>query len=752
MYCNNTNAQDTLTILHLNDTHSTLSATGPRTADLNGTQGGIARAATIIGLNKMTEPNVLTLHAGDAFIGDLFFNVYFGAAEFQLLNAIGLDAFTLGNHEFDLMPSTLYGAMQASFKPEDGFPFLSANLILPDPSVKVLEEYVHPFTVKQVGNIKVGIFGLTTPEANLLSNPSPAIINDDIINIAAAMVDSLKAHNCDVIILLSHLGSGLDKTVAAYIPGINIIVGGHDHYLFNAPVEVVNSAGKTTYIVQAKSNYLDMGKMQLLINNSEVSVLNYRIIPLDKNIPEEPTVLAEVNKLITGIENIYGPLYTQQFGYANGIISEDPSDLMSLGHQDSPAGNLVSDAFRWKTKTDIAIQPNGNMAQPIYEGPFVGADVFRMNGYGFNTIDGLGFQLVTFNLTGEGLLAGLEFGLSDIENNHDFMIQGSGINYLYNSGNPPYSRLVAVTINGKPINPSAEYTVTANESIPSILDFLGIEYSNLNLLNGTTEFGALSEYIMLKGGNLYPKITGRIANINTAAGKELLSAVGWLNSQPGSILSNPDISGKLLVTVNVKKTNTVSGNVLLIMPKNKLLFQSTAIDWLTIENNTAQVKGSGKINGKSGYGFLITAANNGSKFNSDKLRIIIFDKKNNETLVYDNFEEQKFNGIIFTHQIEISKELVNLENTVPINFELKQNYPNPFNPVTNFEFTLPNRQKVSLKIFDILGNEVAVIVNNELTSGIYKYQWNAAGNASGVYIYRLEAGSFISTKKLILMK
>ncbi|HSR17839.1 MAG TPA: T9SS type A sorting domain-containing protein, partial [Ignavibacteriaceae bacterium] len=97
---------------------------------------------------------------------------------------------------------------------------------------------------------------------------------------------------------------------------------------------------------------------------------------------------------------------------------------------------------------------------------------------------------------------------------------------------------------------------------------------------------------------------------------------------------------------------------------------------------------------------------------------------------------------------------------LPSDFLLSQNYPNPFNPTTNFEFSIPTgRNKwisnfglVSLKIFDILGREVATIVNEELPAGSYKYQWNAVGLASGIYFYQLKAGDFVSTKKLILMK
>ncbi|MDT3695989.1 MAG: hypothetical protein ROY99_06310 [Ignavibacterium sp.] len=88
---------DTITILHINDTHSCLAPLGPRTAGLAGTQGGISRAASIIGMTKMTEQNVLTLHSGDAFVGDFFFNKFFGVAEFQLMASLGFDAMAIGN-------------------------------------------------------------------------------------------------------------------------------------------------------------------------------------------------------------------------------------------------------------------------------------------------------------------------------------------------------------------------------------------------------------------------------------------------------------------------------------------------------------------------------------------------------------------------------------------------------------------------------------------------------------------------------
>ena len=85
-------------------------------------------------------------------------------------------------------------------------------------------------------------------------------------------------------------------------------------------------------------------------------------------------------------------------------------------------------------------------------------------------------------------------------------------------------------------------------------------------------------------------------------------------------------------------------------------------------------------------------------------------------------------------------------------FVLNQNYPNPFNPSTTIEFTLPQTEFVSLKIYDVLGNEVAVVSEGIMSAGSYKINWNAANISSGVYFYRLKANNISETKKLILNK
>jgi hypothetical protein len=94
----------------------------------------------------------------------------------------------------------------------------------------------------------------------------------------------------------------------------------------------------------------------------------------------------------------------------------------------------------------------------------------------------------------------------------------------------------------------------------------------------------------------------------------------------------------------------------------------------------------------------------------------------------------------------------NLNTGVPKSFGLHQNYPNPFNPVTKIKFDIPQFSPVSIKMYDVLGNEVAVIYNGELAPGYYEAEFNASNYASGVYFYRIDAGEFTSVKRMVLVK
>jgi hypothetical protein len=220
-------------------------------------------------------------------------------------------------------------------------------------------------------------------------------------------------------------------------------------------------------------------------------------------------VEAEVKALVADAEKVWGPLYTQQVARAARTLQEMQTDLARKGAKDLPLPNLVADVFLAKGGTDVAIVPAGTVAQPLYRGPLVAVDLFRAMGYGFNTVNGLGFRVATFKMEGAELVKGLELGLSGIEiGSDDFFAHVAGMRYAYDPEAEVGKRVRSVTVNGAPLNPAATYTVTANESIPRFLTAFGIAYSDVKVMENVTEFQALLEYT--RGKRLVPRIDGRV--------------------------------------------------------------------------------------------------------------------------------------------------------------------------------------------------------------------------------------------------
>ncbi len=91
-------------------------------------------------------------------------------------------------------------------------------------------------------------------------------------------------------------------------------------------------------------------------------------------------------------------------------------------------------------------------------------------------------------------------------------------------------------------------------------------------------------------------------------------------------------------------------------------------------------------------------------------------------------------------------------NETPSSFSMEQNYPNPFNPSTNIQFALPQSGYITLEIYSVTGERVDVLISEELNAGKYNYEWNGSNLTSGIYFYRLNAGSFVETRKMILLK
>jgi 5'-nucleotidase/UDP-sugar diphosphatase len=482
--------QATITLLHVNDSHSHLDAVGPKDAALEGTLGGIARAATVFNATRAEEQNVLLLHAGDLFQGDPMFNTYFGVPELMLLQQLGFDAMAVGNHEFDFGPGVLNDVLNTAYA-GGGVPLLSANLDLSGfPS---LGQFITPSVMKQVGGVNIGIFGMTVPN-NPTNMPDPVVVREDVVAIAGQAAAQLRSNGADVVIMLSHLGIYYDEQVVEGTSGIDLVIGGHDHLVFETPRTVLNADGRPVPVCQAGEHYEYVGKLRFTVGAAGITVQDYRMIHVDETVPPDPAVYAMVEQMKQGVSAQFGDLYHTVIGYARSDLYKHYDTSVPL--RDTPIGSLVADAFRDKTGTEIAITPLGLISERIYKGPITGADVFRSMSYGFDPATGMGLQLATFDMSGMELVHGLEIGLSQLGITDDYFLQLSGVRFRYNPDRPVGERVLlsSIRVNGKKLDPTRMYSVTVNTGVVMLLDRLGIQVDNLRFLPDF-EFEVVRDYI-----------------------------------------------------------------------------------------------------------------------------------------------------------------------------------------------------------------------------------------------------------------
>jgi 2',3'-cyclic-nucleotide 2'-phosphodiesterase (5'-nucleotidase family) len=468
-----------ITILHTNDTHSHMYSFGP----LNN-YGGIARMSALIKKMKRKNENVLTLHAGDVFVGTFAFNKYLGYAELDIMEEL-YDAMVLGNHEFDLGIDTLAGIFSGQIAGEDpiALPFLLANIDWEKVGEgHPLQSFVQPHRVVNIGGVKVGLLGVVTTDPYNYSEEVNAILTDpyQAAWVSAGYLRAVEA--VDLVVAVSHLGKMADVAGLSQIPGIDIIVGGHSHDALFEPL-IVNG----TIIVQAGEYGKYLGELKVNVENRKVELVDYTLHQITRRTKIDYTLIPELFKIRLGIfkDPRFGPVYTKPIARAIWNLEEkweeeDPN-------RDTPLGNLVVDAIKAGVQengypVDIVLEANGYIAHRIYKGKVVGNDILRSVPYGYDAKSGLGFKIKSVLLVGAQILAGLEYTVSLVEYTDELAMQASGLTFEYDSSKPPaplgeFSRLdlTSVRVNGNPINPDGMYWVAMNEQLVSLLGSLGLE-------------------------------------------------------------------------------------------------------------------------------------------------------------------------------------------------------------------------------------------------------------------------------------
>lgn len=247
---------DKITILHTNDTHSHVEPEKDR-------GGGLMNRAALIEREKELAgaDNTLLLDCGDFSQGSLYYNVFKGSFEIDAMNLLGYDAGTLGNHEFDFGLENLAQLIKRA-----QFPIVCANL---DFTGTVCEGLIPPYITTERNGIKIGIFGLSPKlEGLVLKENYQGVEYRSPIEAAQECVDTLRKEGCTVVICLSHLGWNIpgtinDRQLASETSGIDIILGGHSHDLFEEPIRLKNKEGKEVVVQQAGKYGRNIGKITI---------------------------------------------------------------------------------------------------------------------------------------------------------------------------------------------------------------------------------------------------------------------------------------------------------------------------------------------------------------------------------------------------------------------------------------------------------------------------------------------------------
>lgn len=427
----------TLTILHYNDFHAQNVPTRITKKDSLGNRyttevGGYAFLKRMVDSLREKDPQALLLHAGDDFQGSPVSSITKGASQFALMNIMKPDAFTPGNHEFDYGRTILESYMTAAT-----FPIVSANLFDKEKGALLLP----PVVLDTVHGLVVAIVGLSTPDLERLTvkeNVKGLMVLDPVETMTTLLTSLRKKVTPNLVVVLSHMGIELDSALAARVPGIDVIVGGHSHTTLFKPMTV-----GSTVIVQAGARGRWLGKLDITYDRAQRRVTRTwgKLLEVPASgVQPDPAMQARVDEfeglVDAGMKEVIGELKTDW--------------VRAHGPAESNLGNWMADVIRDYAKADVGLQNSGGIRKDLVAGPITVRDIWEISPFGN--------EFVTIRVTGVQLLSMLAYqGLKERE-----FCQVSGVVYRYDRTLPPDRALTAYLADGTMIEPEKEYTVAMN--------------------------------------------------------------------------------------------------------------------------------------------------------------------------------------------------------------------------------------------------------------------------------------------------
>lgn len=515
-----------LSLMHTNDTHANLD--------------NAAKRATAIKEVRAEEPDSLLVDAGDVFSGTLYFNEYQGKADLDLMNYMGYDVMTFGNHEFDLGATTDGHKALAEFVKGAKFPFVTSNVDFSkdnkfaglfhteEVTANPKDGNIYNAIVKEVDGEKVGIIGLTTEETAGISSPG-AVEFQNYIAEAKKAVAELEKQGVNKIVAVTHLGYDdnpefdNDKELAKAVEGIDIIVGGHSHTFLGT-----NSRDASTY----KPVVDTTGEEPTVI----VTAYQYNTFlgTLDVKFDKDGKITSHAGKLIdiadkeadSGAAAILKP-YSEKVDSIKKQATGATSSVALVQSRDGEAvvrkeetnlGNLIADGMLKKAKqynedTVIALQNGGGIRAPIDSGEITVGELLTTLPFG-NT-------LATMNLKGSEIMTALEQSVSLAPGLNGGFLQVAGLHFTYDSSKEASKRVQEVKVQNKAgnwetLDLNKTYVVATNAFTAKGGDnyaVFGKAYEEGRVTDlGLTDWEVLQEYVK-ELGTVNPKVEDRIVDV-----------------------------------------------------------------------------------------------------------------------------------------------------------------------------------------------------------------------------------------------
>ncbi|HHW93508.1 MAG TPA: bifunctional metallophosphatase/5'-nucleotidase [Clostridiaceae bacterium] len=456
--------EGTVVIFHTNDIHGRAEGAAPVDKDGNPVESGAigyARYKTIIEEEKALGHKVLVLDAGDTVHGTNFATLSNGESIIELMNMVGIDAMTCGNHEFNYGPERL-----KELEGMANFPIMGANITKEDKS----SFFEANHKIFEVEDLDIAVIGVTTPETKVKADPryteglsfGAGPTEDDldaIVQGVQAKIDAVE-DDVDCVVLLVHLGVDKESAIRSdlMIPklkDVDLVIDGHSHTTFDEGTVIKDADGSDVLLVQTGSYFENIGKVTLTFEDDELKSKEAALIKFADVRDKEGD--AEVQKKIDDFNKANDEVLKKVIGQT---ATELDGEREHVRAGETNLGNLITESILKASGADVVLTNGGGIRASIPAGEITMGDAMTVLPFG---------NLVTvIKVSGQDIIDALAFGSKSYPEPAGGFPHVAGMTFkIVTDAEGKFSKIDEVTVGGQPIDPTKEYTLATNDFLAS---------------------------------------------------------------------------------------------------------------------------------------------------------------------------------------------------------------------------------------------------------------------------------------------